>query len=143
MKKCIFVGPSQAGKTSLIQALNDQALTYKKTQEVIHAATTIDTPGEYVERRFFYAALVSSAQDADLVAFVHHCNASQGFYSPAFACGFNRPVIGILTKVDLAENEEQIERAKKHLQQAGATQIFMTSSVDRTGIEELRAFLEE
>ena len=36
MKKIILIGRSEAGKTTLIQALKGETITYKKTQYVNH-----------------------------------------------------------------------------------------------------------
>ena len=67
MKKIILVGHVACGKTTLCQRLNDMEMKYKKTQalEVIHK--TIDTPGEYVERRSLFHALVVTSVEADQV----------------------------------------------------------------------------
>ena len=43
----MFAGRSEAGKTSLTQALKGEAITYQKTQSVCFHDVIIDTPGEY------------------------------------------------------------------------------------------------
>lgn len=47
MKRLMFIGPSQCGKTSLTQSLRGEALHYKKTQAIEWSPMAIDTPGEY------------------------------------------------------------------------------------------------
>ncbi|STR44159.1 putative propanediol utilization protein PduV [Klebsiella michiganensis] len=47
MKRLMFIGPSQCGKTSLTQGLRGEALHYKKTQAIEWSPMAIDTPGEY------------------------------------------------------------------------------------------------
>ena len=51
MKKMFLMGRSEAGKTSLIQALNGEELHYIKTQYTNLDDDTIDTPGEYAESK--------------------------------------------------------------------------------------------
>ena len=48
MKKIILMGRSEAGKTTLTQALKGEKITYKKTQYINHYDVIIDTPGEYL-----------------------------------------------------------------------------------------------
>ena len=49
MKKIIFIGRSECGKTTLTQALKGKEITYHKTQYVNNFDVIIDTPGEYAE----------------------------------------------------------------------------------------------
>ncbi len=49
MKRLMFIGPSQCGKTSLTQSLRGEALHYKKTRAIEWSPMAIDTPGEYGE----------------------------------------------------------------------------------------------
>lgn len=50
MKKLFLMGRSEAGKTSLTQALKGEELHYEKTQYTITADDTIDSPGEYASQ---------------------------------------------------------------------------------------------
>ena len=45
MRKIIFIGRSEAGKTTLTQALKGETITYQKTQYVNNYDVIIDTPG--------------------------------------------------------------------------------------------------
>ena len=47
MRKIMFIGRSEAGKTTLTQAMKGNTITYHKTQYVNHYDVIIDTPGEY------------------------------------------------------------------------------------------------
>ena len=49
MKKIFLMGRSEAGKTSLTQALKGEELHYHKTQYTNSNEDTIDSPGEYAE----------------------------------------------------------------------------------------------
>ena len=48
MRKIMFIGRSEAGKTTLSQAMKGNTITYHKTQYVNHYDVIIDTPGEYL-----------------------------------------------------------------------------------------------
>ena len=56
---------------------------------------------------------------------------------PLFCSMFaGKPCVGIITKADLAD-EEQIERVKKYLKDAGAGTLYVTSAVTGEGVEQL------
>lgn len=132
----MLIGRSAVGKTTLCQRLNNEELKYHKTQTVqILYENMIDTPGEYLERGGFRGALMVTSADADLIFFVQ--DPTQGtMFPPLFNSMFTKPVIGIVTKADIA-TPRQIEDAKKYLQAAGAQKIVVISSVSGSGIEEL------
>lgn len=48
-EKIFLMGRSEAGKTSLTQALKGEELHYHKTQYTNTNEDTIDSPGEYAE----------------------------------------------------------------------------------------------
>ena len=45
MRKIMFVGRSESGKTTLTQAMKGKKIIYHKTQYVNHYDVIIDTPG--------------------------------------------------------------------------------------------------
>ena len=51
MRKIMFVGRSESGKTTIMQAMKGEKITYHKTQYVNHYDVIIDTPGEYAETK--------------------------------------------------------------------------------------------
>ena len=59
MKKIFLMGRSEAGKTSLTQALKGEELHYHKTQYTNTNEDTIDSPGEYAESKHFSVGPVS------------------------------------------------------------------------------------
>ena len=69
-EKIILMGRSEAGKTSLTQALKREELHYEKTQYTITADDTIDSPGEYAESKQFGAGLACFSFEADVVGIV-------------------------------------------------------------------------
>ena len=142
MKKLILMGQTLAGKTTLLQRLQGKALVYDKTQSIDYIDNAIDTPGEYLENRRLYNALIMTSFDADIIGLVQSATDSMSFYPPMFARVFNQPVIGIVTKADLVSDARQIDQAIDHLACAGAEHIFVLSSVTGKGVEELLAYLE-
>ena len=67
MKKLILIGRSEAGKTTLLQALRGEKLHYHKTQYVNFGGAVIDTPGEYAENPELGRALALYSYEADVV----------------------------------------------------------------------------
>lgn len=141
-ERVILIGRSTAGKTTLCQRMNRQELAYHKTQTVqLFCDSMIDTPGEYLEYRSYRGALLVSSADADTILFVQDATADESMFSPGYAFLFGKPVVGVITKCDLADGG-QIEDAKNHLRIAGAQQIFETSSVSGDGIDALMDYLK-
>lgn len=141
MKKIIFIGKTGSGKTTLCQKLNDLKLEYKKTQAVEIYNNAIDTPGEYLENRHYYSALIMTAVDADLIALIGDPTAEENFIPPAFTGSFSKEVIGIITKISLIQDEEKIIKVEKQLKEAGVTKIFKIDTVKNIGIETLFDYL--
>lgn len=142
MERMMLIGPSQCGKTSLTQCLRGEALQYQKTQAIVWSAGTIDTPGEYLENRCLYSALLASACEADVIALVLNSDAEWSPFSPGFTGPMNRPVIGIITKSDLAD-PQRISLVTLWLEQAGAQRVFVTSAISHCGLDELLTFLNQ
>ncbi|POT59559.1 ethanolamine utilization protein EutP [Citrobacter amalonaticus] len=140
MKRMMLVGPSQCGKTSLTQCMRGESLHYQKTQAIVWSPATIDTPGEYIENRCLYSALLASACEADIIALVLNADAPWSPFSPGFTGPMNRPVIGLVTKADLA-NTKRISLVADWLAQAGAEKVFITSAVTNSGFDEIFSFL--
>ena len=144
MKRTILIGKQGSGKTALIQRIERRLITGEKTQMVSYHDAFIDTPGEYMEMRGMYRALIVSAADADVVALLHPCPDDEPRFPPQFASIFPKEVIGIVTKIDLArENEGDMERAEGILELAGVHRIFRISALRDVGIDELAAFLSD
>ncbi|HEY0208156.1 EutP/PduV family microcompartment system protein [Acerihabitans sp.] len=142
MKRLMLLGPSQSGKTTLLQCLRGDPLVYRKTQSMVYLADAIDSPGEYIENRHFYSALLSSSYEADIVALVQGLDSENSYFSPMFAMLFNKPVIGIVTKSDIPVGEKQRAFVINQLKQAGADPLFIVSATRREGITPLLTYLE-
>ncbi|MCG7405860.1 EutP/PduV family microcompartment system protein [Paenibacillus sp. ACRRX] len=142
MKKIIFAGSTGSGKTTLCQKLHGQAIAYKKTQAVESFEQAIDTPGECIENRYLYKMLLVSSVDADVIGLVQDCTKEESYFPPAFATVFAKPVIGIVTKVELAQSRDEVAQARAHLQAAGVEAIFEVSTIEDIGVEALQHYLE-
>lgn len=125
MRKIILMGAVGCGKTTLCQALKGEALSYNKTQAVSYYPDMIDTPGEFILHRQYYSALSVSAADAEVVCIVQSVTELEQVFSPGFASMFPKQVVGIVSKTDLAQNDEQIEQIRQQLEAAGAEKSFM------------------
>ncbi len=141
MKKIILIGNVACGKTTLCQYLNNMDLKYKKTQAVEVYHETIDTPGEYLENRSLFRSLMVMSTETDQVLFVQDATSERYYFSPGQSGAFSLPVAGIVTKTDIA-TEQEIRNARELLELAGANPIFEVSAFAGTGMEELTAFLE-
>lgn len=140
-KKIILIGKTGSGKTTLIQRIEELNIVYRKTQTIQNYMYFIDTPGEYLEIRGYYKALLVSSYDADVVGLVQDCSSDDAWLPPMFSSAFSKETIGIVTKTDLALDNRQIQRARELLHRAGATRIFCVSAIDNSGIEEITKFI--
>uniref|UniRef100_S0DFE7 Putative ethanolamine/propanediol utilisation protein n=1 Tax=termite gut metagenome TaxID=433724 RepID=S0DFE7_9ZZZZ len=104
--------------------------------------TAIDTPGEYIENRKLMYALTVTSVEADIILFTQSAASDFTVYSPGQASMFPTPVLGVVTKIDVA-GEEQIRWAAELLQLAGVEKVFLVSNTDGTGIQELLDYLNE
>ena len=137
MKKTMLIGRTGCGKTTLTQKLMDEEVKYKKTQAVSYKNKIIDTPGEYVENKMYYKSLLVLSSDAKIIILVQSAVDGATLFPPKFSTMFpKKEVIGIITKVDLAEAD--IERSKRFLVDAGATEVFTIGLNDEEGLEVIK-----
>ena len=140
MKKIFFMGRSEAGKTSLTQALKGEELHYIKTQYTNTDDDTIDSPGEYAESKRFSVGLACFSFEADVVAIVQAANEPFSLFGPGGRSFILRPLIGIITKID--SPYANVPMVTQWLQNAGCERIFLVNNVTREGIDELIVYLE-
>lgn len=142
MKNIIFMGKTGSGKTTLCQKLDQLELKYKKTQSIEVYNNAIDTPGEYMENRMLYHALITTSADAKIIALVYDPTQEENYIAPGFTSIFCKDVIGIITKINKA-SEDEIDIAYERLTLAGASRIFKIDTVDNIGLEELFEYLDK
>ena len=141
MKKLFLMGRSEAGKTSLTQAMRGEELHYVKTQYTSSDDDTIDSPGEYAESKHFSVGLACFSFEADAVAVVQAADEPYSLFSPSLRSFILRPLIGIITKID--SPYANIPMVRQWLINAGCERIFLINNVTREGIDELMDYLEE
>lgn len=141
MKKLFLMGRSEAGKTSLTQALKGEELHYVKTQYTNTNEDTIDSPGEYAESKCFSVGLACFSFEADVVAMVQAADEPYNLFGPGGRSFILRPLIGIITKVD--SPYANIPMVRQWLVNAGCERIFQINNVTRQGIDELMEYLAE
>lgn len=141
MRKIIFIGRSESGKTTLTQAMKGEKITYHKTQYVNHFDVIIDTPGEYAETKNLGGALAMYSFEADVVGLLLSAIEPYSLYPPCVTPIANREVVGIVTKIDHPMADP--ERAAEWLRLAGCEKIFYISSYTGEGVAELLEHLRE
>jgi ethanolamine utilization protein EutP len=140
MKRMMIIGRPGCGKTTLVQAVNNCRKAYAKTQALEFHANMIDTPGEYIENRLFYKALIVTSAECDIIALVQDCTDKDCVFPPRFADIFPKPVIGIISKVD--SKSDDVTDTIRCLETAGVKAVYATSSYTGEGIEALKKILE-
>lgn len=141
MRKIIFIGRSECGKTSLTQAMRGETITYHKTQYVNAFDVIIDTPGEYTECARLAGALAIYACEADVVGLILSAIEPYSLFPPCVTGISSREVVGIVTKID--HRDAHIRQAARWLRLAGCRKIFYTSAYTGEGIPELLEYLKE
>lgn len=141
MRKLILIGRSEAGKTTLTQALRGETITYQKTQYINYFDVIIDTPGEYIQTAHLGRALALYSYEADVVGLLLAANEPYSLYPPNITCMVNREVVGIVTKIDRQDGNP--ERAAKWLELTGCRKIFYVNSKANEGVAEILEYLRE
>lgn len=141
MRKIIFIGRSECGKTSLTQAMRGKTIRYHKTQYVNTFDVIIDTPGEYAETNRLSGALATFSYEADVVGLLLSAIEPYSLYPPCITVLANREVVGIVTKTD--HRLANPEQAAAWLRLAGCRKIFYISSYTGEGIPELLEHLRD
>ena len=139
MKKIFLMGRSEAGKTSLTQALKGEKLHYEKTQYTNTADNTIDSPGEYAESKHFSVGLACFSFEADVVAMVQAADEPFSLFGPGGKNFILRPMIGVITKIH--SPHANIPMVRQWLENVGCERIFLVDNATREGIDELLEYL--
>ena len=141
MKKIFLMGRSEAGKTSLTQALKGEELHYVKTQYTNTDDDTIDSPGEYAESKRFSVGLACFSFEADVVGIVQAADEPFNLFASGSHSFIQRPLIGIITKID--SPYANIPMVRQWLINSGCERIFLVNNVTREGIVELMEYLKD
>ncbi len=141
MKKMILMGRVGCGKTTLTQALRSETVHYQKTQYIVNYDVVVDTPGEYAEQRTLGHALALYSYECDVVGIVMASNEPYSIFEPACTANANRPVIGIVTKIN--DKEANLAAVENWMHIAGVYKIFHVDSVTGEGLYEIFEYLAE
>ena len=137
--RVMAIGPVGAGKSTLLARLGLRGGPAKKTGGVEYHAEAVDTPGEAFEIPTLYHMLIMSSTKASVVLLLADPTKKRRF--PArFALSMRAPIIGVVSKIDIA-TPENILRAEKTLAQSGVRKIFRVSSLTGEGIPDLESYL--
>lgn len=137
MKKIMIIGAVGAGKSTLVKALFGDQQPASKTQSLTYREWLIDTPGEYSENPMYYRSLMATSHEAAAVLMVQDATRERNYFPPGFASGFPIPALGAVTKIDhlKADPVKAVALLRQSLPEAD---IFLTSSVNEQGIEQLK-----
>lgn len=141
MRKLILMGRSQAGKTTLTQALRGEEIHYYKTQDVHNYESVIDTPGEYAQSHRLGKALALYTYEADVVGILVAANEPYSLFPPMVTSQANRECIGIVTKIDVPD--ANVAQADRWLEIAGCKKIFHVNSIKGEGVQEIIQYLTQ
>ena len=141
MKKLILVGRSEAGKTTLTQALKGEKISYHKTQYVNRFDVIIDTPGEYIQTKNFGNALAMYTFESDVVGILMSAREPFSLFPPAVTPVCNRDVIGIITQIH--SKGADIPQVRRWLELAGCKTIFEVDSTTGEGVSDIIEYLRE
>lgn len=140
MKKLFLMGRSEAGKTSLTQVLKGEELRYHKTQYTNTGEEIIDSPGEYAETKHCGLGLACFSFEADVLALLIAADEPFSVFEPNCQCFTNRPLIGIITKID--SPFANVPMVRNWMTNSGCERIFEVSCTTREGLDELMAYLD-
>lgn len=141
MKKIILIGRSEAGKTTLTQALRGEKITYHKTQYVNRFDVIIDTPGEYIQTKNLGNALAMYSFEADVVGLLVSAREPYSLFPPAVTPVCNRDVIGIITQIN--SDGANLNQVRRWLELSGCRNIFEVDSATGEGVGEILEYLRE
>jgi ethanolamine utilization protein EutP len=141
MRKIILIGRSEAGKTTLTQALKGEDIAYHKTQYVNRFDVITDTPGEYVQTKNLGNALAMYSFEADVVGLLISAREPYSLFPPAVTAVCNRDVIGIISQIN--SPDANVGQARRWLELAGCRNIFEVDSKTGEGINEILEYLEK
>ena len=141
MRKIMFIGRSEAGKTTLMQAMKGETIHYHKTQYINHFDVIIDTPGEYAETKNLAGALAVYGCEADVIGLLMNATEPFSLYPPNICQNSNREIVGVITQID--QPTANVEQAAEWLRLAGCKKIFPVCSYTGEGITDILDYLAE
>ena len=136
MKKLFLMGRSEAGKTTLTQALEGKELHYHKTQYTNTGDDIIDSPGEYSETKRCGMGLACFSFEADVLALLMAADEPFCVFEANCQNFANRPLIGIITNRDM-----KFETDMSQLVDNVMTKENLVTAKEGTTLEEAKEIL--
>lgn len=142
-KRIMIVGADGSGKSALGKWLDqDFGAWDRRTPALVYRGGVIEAPGAYLESPWMRHHLIAAAQDAWCVLMLADPAGTREVYPPGFARVFCAPVVGVVTKCDLAV-AEALDHSTRQLARAGIKAPFHRISIyDRDSLEALKEALQ-
>ncbi|QGY41884.1 ethanolamine utilization protein EutP [Pseudodesulfovibrio cashew] len=141
MKRFMFIGETNSGKSGLIRALSGESYSPRRAMAVEFFGRYVNTPGEFLENSRYYHALITSSADCAVLVLVQDATSPTSLFPPLFAPIFNRPVVGVVTRSE--EPGAAPDRAERFLRSAGVRRVVRTDFRNGTGFDLLDAMLSD
>lgn len=142
MKRVMLIGAIGCGKTTLTQRLQNQEIKYNKTQSIEFFNNFIDTPGEYIEHHRMINTLQTTSVDADIIILLQSVIDRRIIYPSGFCTMFNKPTLGVITKIDQTKSPSELDYAKQALLSAGVDNTIAVSAITNKNINKLHDLLQ-
>lgn len=139
MPGILLIGQSGSGKSELIRSLGEEIYVPRKLMAVEYCGPFINTPGEFLENRRFYPALITTAAECGMILMLANATHKTSLFPPQFVSMFNRAVLGVVTCADAPQAD--VERARRFLLSAGVRTVLVTDFESGRGVPALRAAL--
>ena len=107
----MIAGPARSGKSALANFLNGEERPLKRTLDTSYRQRTLEVPSAYLENTWMYQHLIAPRAGCLVYPRARRSGNPQPLYSPGFAQIFRCPVVGVISKCDLApQNRALVER---------------------------------
>lgn len=145
--KIMLIGHRGSGKTTVAHCLEGNSdVTRKGVQGIVYGPHTMDVPRAYLETPYMYNVLIALSQRAKVVVFLVDPLERKQVLPPGFCKAFQGVHYGIITKADLA-SDEQIQAATEQLVRVGIPKshilvVSMINSDDREKVQSLISYCQ-
>lgn len=139
--RIMLVGERHSGKEGLISLLTGGQWRSRRVLAVEFCGVFVNTPGEFLENRRFYRALITAAMGCSLICFLQNARSRTSLFPPRFARMFNCATLGIATACQAPDASP--ERAVRFLNAAGLTHCLSVDLESGAGLNILCRCLRE
>jgi len=140
----ILVGNVGSGKSTLLKALLNLDEEVTKTQALrFHDNNIIDSPGEFINNRTLYGALLATITQVDTIVYLQAADSGQ-LHMPADLLRMytGKQVVGVVSRVDVPNAD--VDAAEVLLAEEGITGPYIkVSKFDLCSIQRLSDYLQQ